>query len=636
MLLLLMAHPDPEVRWRAEFALGRAGAGAVPALVEALKDKDVEQRRHAAYVLGPLGKKARAAAPALVRALQDADAGVRVWASKSLGDVDPESPESVAAFAAALGDADADVRRVTITNLIKIGPKGKAAIPALVEVLKDPDPGIRWRACIALRQNGPDAAPAAPALAALLKDPDLDVRSRAAQALVRIGPAAAPAVRPALEDPDEHVRGVAARILQRFEETARPAAVAGPAVQEPPGAAAERARWYNEAKFGMFIHWGLYAVPARARPGTLSEWIMNNEKIPVPEYEKFAGGFTAERFDAREWARIARDAGMRYLVLTAKHHDGFCLWDTKLTGFNAARFAPARRDVVRELSAACEALGLKFCAYYSMLDWHHPDYAADFPRYVDWMLRHLEELLTRCPVWGMWFDGEWGHMKDEWRGNEIIAMIRRIRPLAFINDRLGRETRGTIAGVDFYTKEQEIPPAALRLQNRPVAWETCQTFGYSWGYNESPDPLKSGERVIEQLVDVASKGGNFLLNVGPRPDGTIPEPLVERMKVIGRWMRKNGEAIYGTERSPFGGPIPAGRVTAKGNTLYVFLEDLPREGIALPRLATRVVRARVIEDGAPLAVARKDGTWIVAAPAKLLDPTFTVVAVELDGPPEVR
>jgi alpha-L-fucosidase len=420
------------------------------------------------------------------------------------------------------------------------------------------------------------------------------------------------------------------------------AACAGPptvpgAALAPEAAAAERARWYREAAFGLFVHWGLYAVPARARPGTLSEWVMDNEKIPVPEYERFAEGFTARNFNPDAWVALAKETGARYLVLTAKHHDGFCLWDTRLTGYSAARFAAAKRDLLGELAAACERGGIKFCAYYSMLDWHHPDFAADFPKYVDAMHAQIRELLANYPVWGMWFDGEWTHPKDAWRGDAIVAMIRALRPLAFVNDRLGRETRGTIAGVDFYTKEQEIPAEALRRAGRPVAWETCQTFGYSWGYNESPDPLKSGERIVEQLVDVVSKGGNFLLNVGPRPDGTIPEPFVERMKVIGAWMKVNGEAIYGAGRGPFGGPLPAGRVTAKGNRLYVFLEELPPDGIVLRGLANRVVKAWALDGGEPLAVSARDGAPVVGAPKRLSDPaTFTVVAVELDGPPVVK
>ncbi|HEX8200535.1 MAG TPA: alpha-L-fucosidase, partial [Isosphaeraceae bacterium] len=495
-LLLALHDADAEVRWRAELALGRTGPAAVPGLIRALDDPDPALRRGAAFVLGPLGPRAGAAVPALIRSARDRDARVRCWSVKALGDIGGDSDAIAPALAEALRDPDGDVRRVAVVGLIGLGPAGQAALPALVAALKDADAGIRWRACIALRQMGPEAGAAAPALAAAQQDPDPDVRFRAAQALGRI--------RPPAQSPDE-------------------AATRRPGGAGPDPDASRRAEWYNEAKFGLFIHWGLYSVPARAGPGQLAEWVMHNEAIPPKAYEEFAPGFTASLFDPDAWARLARDTGARYVVLTGKHHDGFCLWDSAVEPYNAVRFAAARRDVLGDLAGACERQGLKFCAYYSLLDWHHPDYEANFPRYVEHMHAQLRELLTRYPTYGLWFDGEWTHSMAEWRGADILAMARALRPLAFVNDRLGRETRSTVAGVDFYTREQEIPRGAPQRGNRPVAWETCQTFGYSWGYTESPDPLKSGERILDQLVEVVSKGGNFLLNIGPRPDGTIPE-----------------------------------------------------------------------------------------------------------------
>jgi alpha-L-fucosidase len=526
-----------------------------------------------------------------------------------------------------------DVVRVALRIVIKLGSEAKEVVPALIQLLDHPRAELRWMACIGFRQIGADGAAAAGKLASLLKDPDSDVRSRAAQALSRMGAASEHALKTALEGSDPAWRAAAADVLRDLrarglaqEPSTEPAA-------RPDLAATERARWYNEAKFGIFIHWGLYAVPHRARPGQLAEWVMDNEKIPVPEYEKFASGFTAARFDADAWAKLVKETGAKYMVLTSKHHDGFCLWDTQSTRYNAAQFSPAGRDLIAQLAPAAERAGVKLALYYSFLDWHQPDYEKDFPKYVDWMHGQIRELLTRYPIWGLWFDGEWTHSKAEWRGDEVLAMIRQLRPLAFVNDRIGRETRGTMRGVDFYTKEQEIPAAALRVQNRPVAWETCQTFGYSWGYNESPDALRTGERIIEELVEVVSKGGNFLLNIGPRPDGSIPEFFQERMAVIGQFMRKNGDAIYGTERSPFGGPLPAGRVTAKGNMLYIFLEQLPQSGITMPGLASEVKRAWLLESKQPLEVRRENGVPVLAAPKALSGPVFTVVAVELDGPP---
>jgi alpha-L-fucosidase len=317
--------------------------------------------------------------------------------------------------------------------------------------------------------------------------------------------------------------------------------------------------------------------------------------------------------------------------MTAKHHDGFCLWNTKLTAFNSTRSGP-KRDLLAEVAAACEKENVKFGAYYSMLDWYQPTYEKNVSRYVEFMHGQVKELLAGYPLWGLWFDGEWGRSRAEWRSDELVAMIRQARPLALLNDRLGRDSRATISGVDFYTQQPDATAAALKLQGRPLAWESSLSFGESWAYTESPDPLKSGERIIVEIVDAVSKGGNFLLKVGTRPDGSFPEAFEARMKVIGAWLRKNGDAIYDTERSPFNGPVPAGRVTAKGNRLYVFLEELPKDGIiALPGLKTAVREAWVLDSKRELKV-RDSG---VQAPGDLVPGPVTVVAIELEGPPDV-
>jgi alpha-L-fucosidase len=633
-LLEAMNDADSEVRWRAELALGRVGSLSAPAIAEGLKSRDPRIRRAAAYVLGPIGPRAQAAVPDLLRTGRDPESSVRVWSVMALGLIAPRNPSVLPVLAEALHDPDVDVLRVALRIVIKLGPDAKDLVPGLRGVLDHPDSELRWLACISFRQLGPAGGIAAPRLVQLLSDPDAEVRTRAAQALSRMGEAAIPAIRVASEGADPQLRAAAEQVLKETQSRSAPVAQASETNATLDPNAAARATWYNEAKFGLFIHWGLYSAAHRARPGQLAEWVMANEKIPPSNYEKFAPEFTATRFDPDAWVELAKETGARYLVLTSKHHEGFCLWDTPSTDYNAAKASRAGRDLVGALSAAAERGGIKLALYYSLLDWHNPDCEQNFSQYVSWMHGQLRELLTRYPIWGLWFDGEWTHSKAEWRGDEIVAMTRQLRPLAFVNDRIGRETRGVMPGVDFYTKEQEIPPDALRLQNRPVAWETCQTFGYSWGYNESPDPLRSGERLIEELVDVVSKGGNFLLNIGPRPDGTIPEYFQERMRIIGRFLKDNGEAIYGTERSPFRKPLSAGRVTAKGTRLYVFLDQL--QEIELPGLRTPITRATVLKSGATLKVVKRGETSVVSAPAALVDPTFTVVAVDLGGRPEVR
>jgi alpha-L-fucosidase len=290
-----------------------------------------------------------------------------------------------------------------------------------------------------------------------------------------------------------------------------------------------------------------------------------------------------------------------------------------------------KRDLVAEMAVACEKESVKFGVSYSLLDWYQPAYEKNAARYAEHVQGQVKELLA-FPLWGFWFDGEWGRSKEEFRSDDLVTAIRQAKALAVINDRLGRDARGTITGVDFYTQEPDVTVAALKLQGRPTAVEWSSPFGDSGAYNESPDPLKSGDRIIGEIVDAASKGGNFLLQIGTKPDGTIPEPFQARLKVIGAWLRKNADAIYDTERSPFNGPLPAGRVTVKGNRLYVFLEELPKDGIiTLPGLKTPVREAWVLDGKRELKV-RDTG---VQAPGDLLPGPFTVVAIELERSPEV-
>jgi alpha-L-fucosidase len=665
-LLKAMDDPDPEVRWRAEFALGRVGPRGVRSLTSALRNDSPKIRFAAAFVLGPLGRRAKDAIPVLLETLADPDPGVRLWSAHALGSIDPEDSRVVTALTKSLRDPSPDVRRVILTVLLRMGPRAADAAPAMTDLLQDADAGIRSMACAALGQIGPDARSAVPALVGKLSDPDADVRDGAAQALVRIGSEGVPSVARALRERDPLVRRAAAGILGALGGDSRGASadladaakdsdpdvqkaaaealrrvqggagasqvVRGTSFIEAPDVVNRREAGYRWAKVGLFVHWGLYSVAARSKPGQAAEAVMENEKIPLKEYEHLAQRFGAEKFKAEDWAALANEIGARYLMLSAKDRDGFCLWNTRLTDFSSTRSAPARRDLVGELATACEKGGVKFAVAYSLADRHHPDARDRFPTYVDYVHGQVRELLATYPLWGVWFDGETGHTFDEWRGGELIAMIRRARPAAFINDRLGTGTRGTMSGVDFYTTEPEHGAAVLRLQGRPTAWERRRSLGDSAGYTESPDPLGSGEGLILDLVDAASRGGNFVVSVGARPDGTIPEPLQARMKILGAWLQKNGEAIYDTERSPFNGPIPAGKVTAKATKLFVFLEEAPRDGlITLPGLKTKVREAWVVDGKRELKV-RDAG---IQAPDLIEGSPVTVVGIELEGPPEV-
>ena len=445
----------------------------------------------------------------------------------------------------------------------------RESIPQLLRAMKDVDAQVRWRAEFALGRLRTNAIPA---VAAALKGPE---RAAAAYVLGPFGPrakAAIPALREAASDPDPEVRFWAAKSIVDIER-APDAASAG-------------------ASFSLFLHWGLFSVAHRALPGMDAERVMENERISATDYDILGSGFSASKFDPDEWVRIAKDSGARLLVVTAKGRDGFCLWESKLTDFNAVQASEAKRDLLRELAAACGRGGIAFGLSYSIVDGHHPAYAKDFPVYVDWMHRHVEELAGQFPAAALWIDADGAPPAREWRADALFSMIRRLQPKASVSDRVAHGA-----------------------------------FGTSRGYNESPDPLKSAERVIELLVDAVSRGGGLVLDVGPRADGTIPEPFQARLKVIGQWLRWNGEAIFGAERSPFDGPIPAGRVTSKGDSLYVFLDESPKDGrIAFPGSKVRLLKARVLGTNEPIAV--KPGAEWIPAPA-LLDEAFTVVAVDM-------
>ncbi|MCC6727717.1 MAG: alpha-L-fucosidase [Chthonomonadales bacterium] len=407
---------------------------------------------------------------------------------------------------------------------------------------------------------------------------------------------------------------------------------------ESPAHLAARTQWWREARFGMFIHWGIYAVPASAAGG--AEWYLSGSRVQVKDYEKLAAQFNPVRFSAAEWVRAAKNAGMKYIVITSKHHDGFCMFRTTLTPYNIVDATPFRRDPMAELAVECRRQGIRLCFYHSIMDWHHPDYlprrpweaetrpaaGADLNRYIDYMEGELRELLTNYgPIGVLWFDGGWEHSAAELRSAEVNRMIRSLQPGILINDR-------NQLPEDFSTPEQTIPASAMaggRL------WETCMTINDTWGYTKDNTNWKSAADLVHKLCDIASKGGNFLLNVGPTAEGVFPRPILERLGEIGDWMRVNGASIHGTTRSPFRRLAFEGRCTAKRNVLYLQVFRWPDEGLTLSGLQTPVLEARTM-DGQRLRVTRAAGaeTTYVSRPARL-DPIATVVAVRLAGAPVV-
>jgi alpha-L-fucosidase len=420
-----------------------------------------------------------------------------------------------------------------------------------------------------------------------------------------------------------------------------------------------RMAWWREARFGMFIHWGLYAIPAGEWNGETNhaEWIRTTAKIPLEVYDKFVGQFNPLKFNADEWVRIAKQAGMKYIVITSKHHDGFCLFDSKYTDFDVMS-TPFKRDILKELSEACRRAGIKMCWYHSIMDWHHPDYlprrdwettrsseGADFRRYIQHMKNQLGELVGSYGEIGvLWFDGEWESTWNHSYGKELYNYVRSLQPSIIINNRVdvgrsgmeGLTKKGDYVG-DFGTPEQEIPPQGLP----GVDWETCMTMNDHWGYNKSDQNWKSAEDLIRKLADIASKGGNFLLNVGPTAEGLFPQPSVERLQAMGKWMEVNGEAIYGTKASPFKS-LEWGRCTQKSiervTRLYLHVFDWPKGGkLVVPGIYNRPRQSYLLVDQKKknLKVERQEDALVIAVPAEAPDQVNSVVVLEVAGKPDI-
>jgi alpha-L-fucosidase len=410
----------------------------------------------------------------------------------------------------------------------------------------------------------------------------------------------------------------------------------------------KRMQWFADAKFGLFIHWGAYSVLGGVykddKPSGYAEWIQAGADIPKEEYEKVTRRFKPDKFDAEKWIATAKKAGMKYMVITTKHHDGFCLWDSEHTTYDIKDMAGVQTDILGDLNKACKKHGLAFGAYYSIIDWHHPsqepnpEHKEPFqkwggcrltspqakPGYVLYMKNQLKELSDRYQPSIYWFDGDWNPWWKMSDGKGIYDYLRELQPQTIINNRVISRTEHR---KDFGTPEQETPDTKLDYY-----WEACWTMNNSWGYSIHDKKWKSTEMLLHELVDIVSKGGNFLLNVGPRPDGTWPDECTQRLEEMGVWLAKNGDAIYGTRYAD----LPAqgwGRTTRNADTYYLLVFDWPEDGtLTLDGITGTVKSARLWGTKKQALTSKNLERGIrVVIPAKAPQQYVNVVELVLDG-----
>ena len=398
--------------------------------------------------------------------------------------------------------------------------------------------------------------------------------------------------------------------------------------------------WFQDARFGMFIHWGVYSVLGDG------EWVMNIRKIPIADYEKLPAAFNPADFDAAEWVALAKAAGMKYITITSKHHDGFGMFDSKVSDYTIVGRTRYKKDVLKALADECRKQGVKLFFYYSQLDWHHPDYfprgrtgqdagrpdQGNWPQYIEYMNAQLRELLTNYgEIGGIWFDGWWDKPTADWKLDGTYSLIHQLQPQALIGS---NHHHRPFPGEDFQMFEKDLPGGKTADFNKEseigeLPLETCETMNGAWGFNITDRRYKSTPELIRYLVRAAGLNANFLLNVGPMPTGKIQPEFVTRLHDVGAWLARNGEAIYGTRGGPIT-PRPWGVTTRKGDRVYVHVLDWQDEALLLPSLPSRVRAARVLGTGRAVTVTPVDGGVIVKVPHDAVDPIDTIVALDLE------
>lgn len=397
---------------------------------------------------------------------------------------------------------------------------------------------------------------------------------------------------------------------------------------------------FQDAKFGLFIHWGVYSVLGDG------EWVMNNQRIPVANYEKVPGFFNPVSFDPAEWVGLVKAAGMKYITITSKHHDGFAMWNSKVSDYNVVKKTPYGKDILKLLAEECQKQGIKLFFYYSQLDWHHPDYyptgwtgsgytgrpeSGNFDDYLNYMDAQLTELLTGYgPIGGIWFDGMWDRPKADWKLSRTYDLIHKLQPGALVGS---NHHLAPIAGEDFQMFEKDLPGHntngfAPEQKVGDLPFETCETINNTWGFNLQDNAHKSKADLIRYLVRASGYGANFLLNVGPMPDGRIQPEHQKLLKEMGGWLQTNGETIYGTRGGPLT-PRTWGVCTQKGNKIYLHILNWEDESLTVPKLGKKVVSAKMFSDKSVIRFTENEMGLTIRVPKDKRQDIDTIVELEV-------
>ncbi|MCQ6960273.1 alpha-L-fucosidase [Mucilaginibacter aquariorum] len=396
---------------------------------------------------------------------------------------------------------------------------------------------------------------------------------------------------------------------------------------------------FQDMKFGLFIHWGIYSILGDG------EWVMHEKKIPYDSYKRLAGFFNPQDFNAKEWVAFAKQAGMKYITITSRHHDGFSMFGTKMSPYNIVDATPYHKDPLMELAKECEKEGIELHFYYSLLDWGRPDYAfgsqivdgkpvkGDWDSYIKFMKDQLTELITKYPgVKGIWFDGDWERTKVNWHYDEIYALIHKLNPAIMVGNNHHVAPKN---GEDFQMFEKDLPGANTSgfsadqtIGKLPL--ETCETINNSWGFNITDRSFKSSKQIIHYLVNAAGRNANFLLNIGPMPNGKIQSEFTDTLAIVGAWVQKNGESIYGTRGSSVP-PQPWGVATVKAKTMYVHITS-PQGGpyIFIPQVKEKVSKAILLSNDSTVKFKQQpEGVFIYTA-GLAIDPNDTIIKLTVD------